>query len=252
MKVVIVDDEPHARESIRLLLQAMPEVNIVAECDNGKDAIQAIEANRPELVFLDVQMPEMNGFEVVERFTGRLPYFVFITAYDAFAIQAFEINAVDYLLKPYEDERFYQAFEKAKDQLLRDAPLQADVLTSLISQYVQGQKEVLKNLSIKVGKKIIFVKDESIRWIEAADQYCTIHTVDKDYLVRESMKFYEERLDPMLFFRIHRSSIVNLTEIKELQPFKKGRYAVILTDGQILELGPNKLEELKKRMGRAG
>ncbi|MEP5613903.1 MAG: LytTR family DNA-binding domain-containing protein [Cyclobacteriaceae bacterium] len=251
MKIIIVDDEPQAREIISHLLKAIDDVEVVAECDNGLDAIKAISELQPDLVFLDIQMPELNGFEVAEQINlEQAPYIIFVTAFDEYAIKAFEINAVDYILKPYDDDRFYQALERARDLLSTKSTADQQEIAHLLQVYNNSKTAVLRNLTVRSGSKIVFIEDRSIEWIEAADQYCNIHSSKGDYLVRESMRYYEEKLDPNLFFRAHRSSIINLSAIKELQPFKKGRYVVVLQSGQLVELGNSKLEALKKRMSQ--
>lgn len=250
-KVIIVDDEPQARESIAFLLKEVKDVEIVAECDNGLDAIDAIRTLNPDLVFLDIQMPELNGFEVAEQIDlENRPHIIFVTAFDEYAIRAFDINAIDYILKPYDDDRFYQALEKARERLQSKSSIDQQEIEHLLKVYNSSKEEVLRNLTVRSGNKIVFIEDRSIEWIEAADQYCNIHSSTGDYLVRESMRYYEEKLDPNLFFRAHRSSIINLSAIKELQPFKKGRYVVVLQSGQLVELGHSKLDELKKRMSK--
>ncbi len=252
IKAIIVDDEPQARESISHLLKEVNDVEVVDQCDNGQDAIEAISEHQPDLVFLDIQMPELNGFEVAERIDAESdPYIVFVTAFDEYAIRAFDINAVDYILKPYDDDRFYQALDRARERLESQSKVSRQEIAHLLKVYNNSKEDILRNLTVRSGNKIVFIEDRTIEWIEAADQYCNIHSSKGDYLVRESMRYYEENLDPNLFFRAHRSSIINLSKIKELQPFKKGRYVIVLQSGQLVELGSSKLETLKKRMSQA-
>ncbi len=251
IKAIIVDDEPHAREIISLLLKQRPEVEVVAECDNGLDAVETIKRHKPAVVFLDIQMPELNGFKVIESLQpGPLPIVIFITAFDEYAIRAFEISAIDYILKPYDDDRFFSALDKAEEQLKMQTRPDVQELRQIFNIYNDLQNEMLTTLSIRSGKKILFIPDHAVEWIEAADQYCKIHTADGSHLVRESMKFYEQKLNPKLFYRTHRSSIVNLKFIKELQLYKKGRYAIILKSGQLVELGQGKLDILKAKMAQ--
>lgn len=252
IRAIIVDDEPQARESISHLLKEVDDVVVVAQCDNGLDAIKAISRHQPDLVFLDIQMPELNGFEVAEKLDAeKAPFIVFVTAFDEYAIRAFDINAVDYILKPYDDERFYQSLDKARERIDTRSTIGQQEIAHLLKVYNNSKEDILRNLTVRSGNKIVFIEDRTIEWIEAADQYCNIHSSKGDYLVRESMRYYEEKLDPNLFFRAHRSSIINLSKIKELQPFKKGRYVVVLQSGQLVELGSSKLETLKKRMSQA-
>jgi len=215
---VIVEDEPLGRAVIRELLRQDADVTVVAECANGHEAIAAIREKRPELIFLDVRMPEIDGFEVLCAVgADRLPAVVFVTAYDEYAVRAFEVNAVDYLLKPFDRERFQQAVERAKVQVRRD-------------------HGYLQRFVIRSAGRIIFVKVDDLDWIEAEGNYVRLHAGKDSYLLRSTIGNVEKTLDPSRFARIHRSQIVNLDRIVELRPWWHGEYRVLLRDGTQLTL----------------
>lgn len=247
LRALIIDDEPTARRGLRLLLQRDPEVEIAGEAANGFDAVELIRRERPDLVFLDVQMPGCDGFQVLEK-AGRaaVPAVVFVTAYDEHALQAFEVNAVDYLLKPYDDERFHAALARAK-AAVRRRTVEADNsrLTQLLDffQKRMGLKpgggeaaESTERILIKSSGEIYFLKAEEIDWIEAEGDYMKFHTAGRSHLMRETMARLESRLDPKRFIRIHRSTIVNIDRLRKLSPSFAGEYAVVLQDGTKLKL----------------
>lgn len=207
-RVLIVDDEALARERLRTLLAAEPGVTIVGECAGGREAVAAIVEQRPDLVFLDIQMPDLDGFQVLEAVANDwLPAVVFVTAYDEYAIQAFDVHAMDYILKPIEPARFKKALARA----LRRGPLD--------------------RLVVRARGKVMFVKHADIDWIEADGKLCQLHAGRETHAVRIRMKRLEERLAPHGFVRVHRSAIVNVDRIKELEPWFHGEYVVILKDG---------------------
>ena len=246
--MLIVDDEPLAREGVRMLLQHDPEVTAIDECADGQAAVTAIIEKKPDLVFLDVQMPEMDGFEVLEAVgVDRMPNTIFVTAYDKYALQAFEVHAVDYLLKPYTNERFLKALERAKSQIkLRGDNNLNDRLSALLEHFKRSGDH-LERLVVKAAGRISFVDVEEIDWIEAADAYVRVHVRRESHLVRATMSSLESQLDPHRFLRIHRSAIVNLSRIKELQPLFHGEYVIKLRDGTELTSGRsyrNKLNSL--------
>lgn len=246
MKCLIADDEPHALRSIEILLEKVPDLTVVATCNDGQEALNQIILHRPDLILLDIQMPGLNGFEVAEQvLTHYHPQIVFITAYDEYAIRAFDINAVDYIVKPYDDLRFYKALNRAKERYENTNLPQANYQAA-VSTYQSFQSTQIRHISVRTGNSIKFVEDQSIVWIEAADQYCNIHTASENHLIRESMRFFEENLDPKLFFRASRSAIININYIKELQLYKKNRYLILLKTGDEVELGAGKLEALKQ------
>lgn len=254
IKTLIVDDEPLARRAVRLMLMRDAEIEIVGECDNGQTAVESILMQKTDLVFLDIQMPEMNGFEVLETIGARkMPEVIFVTAYDEYAIHAFEVNALDYLLKPFSDERFEKALQRAKSQLAqREINDLSQKLIALVGDYqseppanIQTSKpDYTSRFMIKSGGRISFIKVDEIDWIEAADYYVKLHTGRKSHLIRETMNVLEKKLDPRAFIRIHRSTIVNIERIKELQPHFNGDYIVVLNDGTELKLSRTRREQL--------
>lgn len=234
---LIVDDEPLARERIRMLLQDQPEFNVVAESTNGTEALLAIERLTPDLVFLDIQMPELTGFQVLDRLDrGQMPVIVFVTAYDQYALKAFEVCALDYLLKPFDRERFTRALARAREELQRrTAGLVNHQVLKLLSELQQGKK-YLDKLIIRDGGRVIFLRADEIDWIEAAGNYVRLHAAKEEYLYRETMANLEAQLNQDRFARIHRSAIVNTERIKELQPWFRGDYVIVLRDNQKLTL----------------
>ena len=251
IRTLIVDDEPLGRERIRTLLADDPEIEVVGECSDGRQAVAAIERSRPDLVYLDVQMPEMDGFAVLDRIAGeRMPAIIFVTAYDRYAVQAFEVHALDYLLKSFDRERFQAALQRAKDQLRhsRDG-LWTERLTGLLEDLEARQKR-LTRLIIRSAGRIFFVRVEEIDWLEAADNYVRIHVNRESHLIRDTLQSLEGRLDPSKFLRIHRSTVVNFDRIKELQPLFHGDYVVRLQDGTELTLTRNYKEKLTGALGQ--
>ena len=245
IRTLIVDDEPLGRERIKALLAGDPEVEVIGECPDGRRAIRAIEERNPDLVFLDVQMPEVDGFGVLEAIcVERMPVIIFVTAYDQYAVQAFEVHALDYLLKSYDRERFSAAVQRAKEEIrrVREGELN-DRLVGLLEN-LQMKKDRLTRLVIKSGGRIVFLRVEEVDWIEAADNYVRVHAGREAYLIRETLQSLERRLDPGQFLRIHRSFLVNLDRIRELQPMFHGDYVVKLADGTELMLSRNYREKL--------
>lgn len=224
MDVLIVDDEPLARHRIEDLLAGEADMRVVGTCANGYEALEAMCQQSPDLVFLDVQMPGLDGFEVLQR-VSEMPLIIFVTAYDHYALKAFEVHALDYLLKPFDAGRFRQALARVRQQVNRERSGQVmQLLRSLNRQY-------LERLIVRSSQRIRLVEVESVWWIEAAGNYVQIHTADGDmHTLRETMKNLEARLNPDQFLRIHRSLIVNIAAIKELQPWASGEYIVLLKD----------------------
>jgi two-component system LytT family response regulator len=229
-----VDDEPLARSSVAVLLRHDPDVEIVAECGSGSEAVEEIRRLKPDLLFLDVQMPECDGFDVLELLGEDQPSaIVFVTAYDQYALRAFEAGALDYLLKPYDNARFERALDRAKQTLIRNR---------------QAPKK-LERLAIKSAGQIAFVKLVDIDWIEAADYYACLHIGSKTHLLRRSMAELEQALDPNVFVRIHRSAIVNMERVRGMRVAEDGEYDVLLEDGTKLRLSRRYRKELQTRMG---
>ncbi|HEU5217010.1 MAG TPA: LytTR family DNA-binding domain-containing protein [Gemmatimonadales bacterium] len=233
-RVVVVDDEPLARTGVAALVRADPELTVVGECGDGASAVETIRRLRPDLLLLDVQMPELDGFEVLQRLDPHaLPAVIFITAYDQFAVGAFDVQAVDYLVKPFDDARFAAAIARAK-AAIRSAGSPSD---GWISRIV-----------VKTAGRVVLVRVEDIDWIEAADYCVKLHVQGKVHVHRESLQALELRLDPARFFRIHRSGIVNLDRVAELQPFFKGESAVLLRDGNRVRLSRGRRRALELRL----
>jgi two-component system, LytTR family, response regulator len=231
IKVVIVDDEPIAREGIRVQLARYPEARIVAECGDGFQAVTAIDKFKPDLLFLDVQMPGMDGFEVLQALDLKhLPAVVFVTAYDRYALQAFEVSAIDYLLKPFNDERFERAFQRVWAQI-ENANVRSidDSLQKLIA--ATRAQRYLQRVVVKTSGRIFFLSVNEIDWIEAADNYVSIHAGTQAHLVRDTLSALEAKLDPGHFVRLRRSAIVNIDRIKELHPLFKGEFEVLMKSG---------------------
>lgn len=241
MRALIIDDELPARRKIITFLQDEPEIEIVGEADDGLKAITAIEQLKPDLIFLDIQMPHLTGFEVLQQINESImPKIIFTTAYDQYALKAFEVHAIDYLLKPFDQERFQKALKHALQPATSQLPEQ---LSSLISA-LNKQRNYLQRLLIKITGRIIIIKVEDIDWIEAEEKYVQLHVGKDKYLYRETMSTLEQELDPQKFVRIHRSYIVQLDFIKELSPWSHGDYLVILKDGTELNMGRNYRERL--------
>ena len=231
IRTLIVDDEPLAREGVRLHLEEHDDIEIIGECSAGEEAVDRIEADAPDLVFLDIQMPGLDGFGVLEALAGtRLPAIVFVTAYDQFAVRAFEAHALDYLLKPFEAERFNKALDRVRVQLRGQPSDVDDRLRSLVAS-LGGKERYLERMVARTNGRILILRIDDVDWIEAAANYVRVHIGAKQYLVRETMTNLETRLDPDKFLRIHRSVIVRKDRIKELEPLFQGDYSIILLDG---------------------
>ncbi len=255
VRVLIVDDEPLARQRLVDLLNTIDEAEIVGEVGSGSAAVEAIRSLRPDLVFLDVQMPGKTGLEVVEDIgPSEMPLTIFVTAYDRYALRAFDVAAVDYLLKPFDDERFEQAFERAKRTLhLQNVGKARDRLLELLRDEPETKApSYLERIAVDMRGKVKVVPVEQIDYISASGPYAELHVGDKAYLVREQMQTLEERLNPDIFFRIHRSTIVRLDLIESLHHSAGGDYAVSLTSGQRLKVSRSRRDELAKRLGLDG
>jgi two-component system LytT family response regulator len=247
---LIVDDAPWARKRIATLLKSEPDFEVVGECCDGADAIHKISELSPDLVFLDVQMPEADGFEVVEAVGAQeMPVVIFATAYDKYALQAFDANALDYLLKPFDEERFQKALVRARNQLSRGSN-DSQVLRSLLASLREGSKH-LNRLAVKSRGRVIFLQVSEIDWLEASGNYVTLHVGHETHLLRTTMNALEPKLDSSRFVRIHRSKIVNMNRMKELQPWFQGEQVLVLKDGTQLTVGRtfrDRLDRLVKNM----
>lgn len=251
IRVLLVDDEPLAREMLREMLQGDDDVEIVGESCNGREALDAIHTLEPDLIFLDVQMPEVGGFEVLAALgKEKAPYVIFVTAYDQYAVRAFEVQALDYLLKPFDQERFDASWERAKVQLRRDRNGGMDQRIITLLEELKAGNKYLERLVIKAAGRIYFLETNEIDWIEAEGNYVSVHSAKKSHLLRETISSLEAQLDPKKFVRIHRSSIVRLDYIQELQPWFHGEYRVILQDGTQLTLSRNHRDKLQEALGK--
>lgn len=227
IRALIIDDEPLGRERIRMLLQAHPHVTVVGECADGRSAVQAVRAQRPDLVFLDIRMPEMDGFEVLEALeVEELPKVVFVTAFDEYAIRAFEVNAVDYLLKPIDPDRLARSIERVERNAGNHAGEQLLAVLELMRRPAHRNRVVVRD---KRGAFFLSIAD--IAWLEAAGNYVRVHATGGSYLVRDTLKELEATLDPERFVRVHRSAVVNLDAVERVEPWKRGEYAIVLRDG---------------------
>ncbi len=251
-RVLVADDEPLARERLRMLLRSEPGLELVAECQNGSEAIDAIQELQPDLVFLDVQMPGATGFEVIEAVgAGRMPPVVFVTAYDQYALRAFDVRALDYLLKPFDRERFQQALSRARQRVHHDAPGDLERRLLALVQDLKQTPHKVDRFVVKSGGRVYFVRAEEIDWVESAGNYVKLHVGNETHLLRETMTAIESQLDPEMFFRIHRCHIVNIERVRELQPSFNGEYVVFLRTGARLTLSRGYREKVQQRLGGA-
>jgi two-component system LytT family response regulator len=248
VRTIIVDDEELARERLRSLLEKEPQIELVGEAADGQEAIQLIDREKPDLAFLDVQMPELTGFEVLEALEAeKRPNVVFVTAHDKFALKAFDVHAVDYLLKPFDRERFQTALRRALDKI-RPAEQRVAALSEVLRE-VRPAKPV-DRLMVKSSGRVLLIKIDDIDWIEAADNYISLHVGKEAHLMRETMNAIETRLPPEKFMRISRSTIVNMERIQELQPMFHGEYVVLLRTGAKLTLSRGYRDKLDSLLGR--
>ena len=243
---MIVDDEPLACRKIIRMLEKHPEIKVLGEVHSGKQAIQEIELQHPDLLFLDIQMPDLSGFQVLESLSlQKMPIIIFVTAYDEYALEAFNFAAMDYLLKPFSSARFETALERAKSQFhLRD-PRQ-EVQTIL---YDVQLPQLIDRIMVRSGDRIHFLPAQRIQWIEAHGRYSYLHVGKEAYLLRQSLSTLEDRLDPKIFLRINRKSIVNLDCVSELQIIFNGQYMALLNTGLSLRLSRRYLPKIRQRLG---
>lgn len=252
IRAIIVDDESLAREALLVMLGDDSEIEVIAECRNGREAVAAIREQLPDVVFLDIQMPEMDGFQVIEEIgVEQMPVTVFVTAFDKHALRAFEAHALDYLLKPFDHDRFDTALQRAKTQVRQQRLGEISENLFAVMQdmnFKSGeseadnrksdkniQKEPIDRVVIKASGRIYFLKTEEIDWIEASGDYLSLHSAGKSHLIRETMNNFHAKLDAKKFLRIHRSTIVNVERIKDIQPLFKGEYVITLTSGKRLK-----------------
>ncbi len=241
IRTLITDDEPLARDRIKRYLRDENDIAVIGECGNGADAVAFIKKERPDLVFLDIQMPEKTGFDVVRTLKpNELPTIIFVTAYDQYALQAFEVHAIDYLLKPFTRDRIKRAVERARQhvEIRQRSDASDDRIAALIAG-LRSERKYLERLMVKTNGRVVFVKTKDIYWIEASGNYLKLHVGRESHMIRETMSSVEAKLDPERFLRIHRSAVVNLDRIKELHPMFSGDHAVILHNGTELTLSRN-------------
>lgn len=246
VRILLVDDEPLARDRLRALLKSEPGAEVIGECGSGTEAVELIRRERPDLVFLDMQMPGADGLQVVAALPAEArPAVIFVTAHEKFALEAFNVQAVDYLLKPFDRERFQQAFRRACEHLqARRAGELGQRLESLLAGAVPAARPP-ERLAVKADGRLVFVRPDDIVWVEAADNYVILHLRDDRLMVRETLSAIEERLGPGSFARVNRSAIVHLDQIRELQPTFHGDYVVVLRNGTKVPLSRN----LRGRLG---
>jgi len=237
IRATIVDDEPLARSNVALLLRLHPEIEIIRECASGMEALAEIRASKPDLLFLDVEMPECDGFDVLEMLGGDLPpAVVFVTAYDKYALRAFEAGALDYLLKPFDNPRFERALDRARERIAQG----------------RRSKRTVEHIAVKSAGELTFLKMSEIDWIEAADYYSCLHVGAKSHLLRRSMAELDEELDQSVFCRIHRSIIVKLDRVRGLKLNENGEYDVLLHNGIRLRLSRRYWKQLQSRLDLPG
>lgn len=256
MRVLIVDDEPPARRKLRKFLSQEEDFEVVGEASSGTEAVDAIRRLLPEAVFLDIQMPEMDGFEVLQELHRQsgpgeeaskvIPRIVFVTAYDQFALKAFEVAALDYLLKPYDRQRLRQTLQRLRREARKPPAGNAqDGLQELLG-HLRRERQYAQRLVVRSQGRVRFIRVEEIDWIGAAGNYAEIHLGSRTHLLRETLSNLEERLDPRLFVRVHRSAIVNLEQVREIHPYSKNDYVVVLASGEKVRMSRNYRQQLEQ------
>jgi two-component system LytT family response regulator len=270
IRALVVDDESLARKALRAMLSDDPEMEVIAECRNGREAVAVIREQSPDVVFIDIQMPEMDGFQVIEEVGAtQMPVTVFVTAYDKHALRAFEAHALDYLLKPFDHDRFNTALQRAKKSVrqqklgeisenlfavLQDRKLKTGESPSETDNRKSTEpvaEEPFDRVVIKSGGRIYFLKVQEIDWVEAGGDYLSLHSGSQTHLIRETMGNFHAKLDPRKFLRIHRSTIVNIERIKDIQPLFKGEYVITLTGGKRLNSSRGYRHHLQKLLDQA-
>jgi len=247
-KVLIVDDERLSRRRIRRLLTLEPDCTVIGECSNGAEAVSTLRETHPDILYLDVQMPELDGFEVVDAIAETKPLIIFTSAWDDYALRAFEVHAFDYLLKPFDGRRFLESLRLAKARISQERSGMNDSRIVELFESLARTRNAPDRIAVRNNGRLVFLKLEDIDWIEASDNYVCLHCGRETHVVRETMSELEARLDPAKFLRVHRSAIVNIDRIRELQPWFRGDYRVILRDGTELTLTKNHREKLESRL----
>jgi two-component system LytT family response regulator len=247
VRAMIVDDEPLARDGVRMHLEEESDIEILGEAGSGEEAVSMIETLRPDLLFLDVQMPGLDGFGVLDAIgPAHMPVTVFTTAYDQFALRAFDAHAIDYILKPYDADRFRKALDRARTQLSGRRKVQLDDRLDSLMDELRTRHQYLERIVVRSGGRILILRVSEIDWIEAASNYVRLHAGGREYLLRETMTALEGKLDPTDFVRIHRSTIVRVDRIRELEPLFQGDYVVILDDSTRLTSSRGYREKLQE------
>lgn len=249
LTALIVDDEPLARERIRTLLEAEGDIELLAECAGGPEALEAMRTRRPDLLFLDVQMPEMDGFQVLRELGAPLPVTIFVTAFDEHAVKAFEAQALDYLLKPFKVARFKAAVERARQQFARREPGDDATrrLLALLEQQGAAKPGYLTRIVVRDRQKVRFVRTADIDWIEASGNYVVLHAGKENHVVRETLATFEEQLSPREFVRVSRSAMVNLDRVEHVEPTFNNEHVIVLAGGAKLPMTRG-LRELQDRL----
>jgi two-component system LytT family response regulator len=251
VRALIADDEPLGRRRLERLLEQEPGAELVATCGSGPEAVEAVRQHAPDLLFLDVQMPGLDGFGVLEALgTDTPPAVVFVTAFDEYAIQAFEANALDYLLKPFDADRFHRAFLRAEERIRRPGSETAPAQLAQLLESLTRQRSAAERLAIRADGRVYFVRVADIDWIETASNYVRLHSGKTAHLLRESLTSLEARLDPGRFLRIHRTTVVNVERLRELQPWFSGEFIAILQDGTRLKVSRGYRDRVARWLGQ--
>jgi two-component system, LytTR family, response regulator len=253
IRTIVADDEPLARKKLRILLDGENDVSVVAECANGQETLAAVQANKPDLLLLDIRMPDGDGFEVLGKIPReQMPIVVFTTAYDQYAIRAFEAHALDYVLKPFDEERLHHAIDRVRAELLKSRNHNgADQTAHRATETRLAQQSLDRRLVIRTGGRVVFLDLDEVDWIEAAANYVKVNVGKDSYLLREAISRISEKLDPGRFVRIHRSTIVNISKIKELQPCDSGEYIAVLKNGKGLSCSRTYRNQLQQLIDKA-
>ena len=244
IKTILIDDEPLARSMVHEYLNEYPEFQVVAECNDGFEAVKAIHEHQPDLIFLDVQMPKLTGFEMLELLDSY-PHVIFTTAFDEYALKAFEKNAIDYLLKPIRPDRFKKAIDKFRSSFQQNRPSQAD--NAGMAEAIEP--ESLERVVVKTGNQIKIIPVQQINYLEAYDDYVKIHTSDGMFLKNKTMASFERQLDPKHFVRVHRSFIVKVDQLEKIEPMEKDSYIATLHHGEKVNISKSGYSRLKKVIG---
>jgi two-component system, LytTR family, response regulator len=246
IRALIIDDEPLPRERIRTLLAERRDVEVIGECRDGQEAVNAILAERPDLVFLDIQMPELDGFEVIKAISNEfMPAIVFVTSFDEYAIRAFEVNAIDYLLKPINAARFEESVLRAIDRLTQSNVRESERKLLDFIELLRAEHQHVTRFVVRSGSRLSFVRASNVDWIDAADNYVRLHVGGREHFLRDTLKSVEIQLDPEIFVRVHRSVIINLDRVESVEPYSHGEYVVTMKDGAKLTTSRSYSERLR-------